>query len=105
MRGQVSLEFLLMFSISLVLFSILGSVLLLEQEKLQQTSVDFQKISAVKRASFTVSLWLNNGQIYPLDFSSENIFFRMENDHFLVFHNGEIIETDGVFDYDDAEPL
>ncbi len=94
-----------MFSISLILFSTLASVLLSEQEKLQQTRADLQKITAVKRASFAASLWLNNGRIYPLDFSSENIFFRMENDLFLVFYNGEVIEIEGVFDYDEAEPL
>ncbi len=105
MRGQISFEFLLIFSISLVLFSTLASVLLSEQENLEQASLDFHKINSVKKASFAVSIWLNNGRIYPLDFSSENIFFRMENDHFLVFYNDEVIEVEGVFDYDNSEPL
>ncbi|MBU0526901.1 MAG: hypothetical protein ABH983_06040 [Candidatus Micrarchaeota archaeon] len=105
MRGQISLEFLLMFSISLVLFSTLASVLIVEQEKLQDAHADLQKITAVKQASFAASLWLNNGRIYPLDFSSENIFFRIENDRFLVVYNMEVIEIEGVFDYEKSEPL
>ena len=59
----------------------------------------------MKKAARTVEVWINDRMAADLDFYEENISFRIENGRFLVRHMGEIIEVEGVFEYDKTEPV
>jgi len=105
LKAQVTAEFLFVFTATIILISVLASALIAQHEKAKETVVDFQRISNVKKAARTVEVWLNDRMITDLDFQEENISFRIEDDRFLVRHKGEIIEIEGVFEYDGTEPV
>ncbi len=105
MRAQVTVEFLMIFTATLLMVSLLSSALIAQHERVKETAEDLQRINAVKKAARTVEAWLNSGMVTDLDFYDEDIRFRVEGDRFLVMHDGKVIEVEGVFSHEDTEPL
>ena len=105
MRAQVTAEFLVIFTATLLMISILSSALIAQHEGIEGTAEDLRRIEAVKKAARTVELWLNDGMVTGLDFYDEGISFRVEGDRFLVMHEGDVIEVEGIFSYEREEPI
>ena len=100
-----SIEFLLLFVVTVSFVSLMANSLLDEKANIEQTKAGIDEILKTRQAARTVEIWLNAGRISNLHFRDENISFRIEDDSFLVRYEGKIIEVEGVFEDEKREPM
>jgi hypothetical protein len=101
---SLSVEFLLSFAATLALVFILVSALEAQHSSILASMENQVQIAKAKKAARTVESWLNNGRMTELDFTNENLSFRIE-ERFIVDYNSRVIEVEGVFRDDPAEPV
>lgn len=104
-RGQVAIEFLVVFALSLAVVSLLVGAVLLHSAKIRMKTDDLQRISQTEAAVRAIEVWLNSGIAMKFDFSEENVSYRVEQGRFRVEHEGKIIEIGGVFIENYTEPI
>lgn len=100
----LTIEFLVCFLAATALAFILTSALIAEHEDVMRSMEARHDISKAKNAARTIESWLNNGRITTLDFTEENITFRIE-ERLIISHEEELIEVEGVFVNEKSEPV
>ena len=105
LAGQVSVEFLLMFTAALALISMLASAILSQNDSAKTKLDDFAMINLAEGSARAVEAVERSGSDMRLDMHDERVRYRIENGRFYVEHEGKLIEVGGVFSEDDAEPV
>jgi len=105
MRGQASVEFLLMFTATLALISMLASAILSQNDSAKAKLDDFALINMAEGSARAIEAIERSGSDMRLDLNDERVRYRIENGRFYVEHEGKLIEVGGVFSEDDAEPV
>lgn len=105
MKAQVTVEFLLVFTATLAVMSMLAAAVLAQHEKAKGKTDDLECINSAESAARAVEAWLNTGIVMEFSFYDENVSYRIEGNSFHVTHESNVIETEGVFREDKHEPL
>lgn len=104
-KAQATVEFLIVFAITVAVVSMLASALLAQHEVARSKINDMERINRAEAAAQAIEAWLNAGVPMAFDFSEENVTYRVEQGRFHVMHEGSVIEIDGVFANVDTEPV
>jgi hypothetical protein len=105
MKAQATVEFLLVFTATLAVMSMLAAAVLVQHEKAIGKTDDLERINSAESAARAVEAWINTGIAMEFSFHEENVSYRIEGNSFHVTHEGNVIETNGVFREDGHEPL
>lgn len=103
MKAQISLEFMFVFCLELIVLSTIGASLLAQHEQAQGKADDMGEVLKAESAARAVEAWLGTGM--DMRFGFDDVSYRVENGTFRMWHGGDIIEIEGVFDGDTTEPL
>ncbi|NYZ74414.1 class III signal peptide-containing protein [Candidatus Micrarchaeota archaeon] len=104
-RGQISVEFLLLFGATLAVVMVLAGALIAHEKAARDKIDDVERINAAESAARAVEAMLNSGSDMRFDFRDENIFYSVEQGKFHIVHEGKAIEVGGVFADDDSKPI
>jgi hypothetical protein len=105
MRGQVTVEFLLLFGVSLAVVSALAIALIAHEGSARNKIDGMERINAAESATRAVEAMLNSGSDMRFDFRDEDIYYSVEQGKFHVIYEGKAIEVGGVFADDDSKPV
>jgi hypothetical protein len=104
-RGQVTVEFLLIFGASLALISILAASLSAEEKAARDRGADIEMIMKAESAARAIEAMMHASADMKFDFREEGIYHSVEGGIFHASYQGKVIEIRGVFIYDKAEPV
>jgi archaellin len=104
-KGQVTIEFLLVFAASLAVISLLAGLLILQGREIAGKAEETVKISRAESAARAAEVAYRSGGELSVDFRDEDVSHSVENGRFHVEHDGRLIEIGGVFYDDAAEPV
>ena len=105
MKGQASIEYLIIFGASLALVSILAISLGEEEAMLRGKSDDMQMGLRCEAAARAIESSLSSGAQMRFDFVKEGVRYSIEGGRFHAAYKGKTIEIGGLFIYDQAEPV
>jgi hypothetical protein len=105
MKGQATIEFMLIFALSLAAVSLLASSLVSMDSTLKGKAGDIEQISRAEAAARAIEAMHNAGGRMDFDFREEGISYSIEGGRFHSSHEGKVIEIGGVFENDGAEPV
>ncbi|MBI5046922.1 hypothetical protein HZC07_04300 [Candidatus Micrarchaeota archaeon] len=105
MRGQASIEFLVIFLVTLALVSFLITFLSSQKTSAQNILDSIKNIKKSEGAARAIEALYSNSIPMNFDFLEENISYRVEGNEFLVWYSGQVIEVGGVFIENKFEPV
>lgn len=105
MKGQATLEFLLVSGATLVLLSLLAASLAAEESLLRDRAEELGAVTKAEAAARAVECMLNGGGGMEFDFRREGVYHSVENGHFHASCDDRMIEIGGVFRDDRSEPV
>ncbi|MEW6035027.1 MAG: hypothetical protein AB1529_00300 [Candidatus Micrarchaeota archaeon] len=105
MRGQATIEFMLVFALSLAAVSLIAASLRSMDEGLRGKADDLEQISRAEAAARALEAMHNAGGRMTFDFREEGVSYSVERGRFHSSHEGKVIEIGGVFENDDSEPV
>ncbi len=105
LRGQVSLEFLLIFTATLAVVSMMAAAIIAQSEAAEGKIGEAEAINKAGCAAAAVEAVLDAGGGMEFDFRDEGISYSVEKGKFHVRYRGKMIEVKGVFADDGAEPV
>ncbi len=103
-RGQLTLEFLILFVAALALLSILAGSLASLGAKAGANGNDHQGVMGARSLAQAVQSSCSAGMNMSSDFSRFGIPYSVEGGHFHAGRGSRVIELEGLFDYDGTEP-
>ncbi len=107
-RGQATIEFMMIFLVTLITVMAIAASLVKAGEKAKETESVFSRIIAVEEATRAIEVTINSG--IEMDLKTPGVSSSIENGRLHVGYRGRIIEAEGIFDgYSvggrDAEPV
>jgi len=103
MKAQLSIEFLLLFLLSLVFVNILSYALLSERSEAMLLEDDARAIARAGDGARALEAWSNSGMEMDFDLQDEGLSFRVQGDELMVSHEGRVIEVGGIYSGSDIE--
>ncbi len=103
MKAQISVEFMLMFTLLIAFIYLSVSLLLHQHAAVMEKLDDVDRINKAGAAARALECWLNSGMQMEFDFRDSGISYRIEKDRLMVSHEGNIIEIGGVYSGTDLE--
>jgi hypothetical protein len=103
--GQLTLEFLLAFILSLALSGMLSASLSLQVAGVRGKAGAFGEISRSESVARALEAVFAGGMEAHADFREEGVRYRIEGGRFHEERGGRVIEIKGVFDDDGSEPV
>jgi len=104
MKGQATLEFLLIFGSTLALLSLLTASLMAEESLLRDRAEQLGAVSRAESAARALECMLNSGGGMEFDFRREGVYYSVEDGHLHARYDVKMIEVGGIFREDKAEP-
>lgn len=104
MKGQATIEYLMIFSTTLALLSLLATALATEEASLRDKAEDLEMAVKADSAARALESALNSGGI-QFDFRDEGVYYSVEHGRFHAHHEGKLIEVGGVFRDSKDEPV
>ncbi len=105
MKGQVAVEFLLLFCATIAVVMVLAGALIAHETAASGKIDDLERINAAGSAARAVEAMLNSGSDMRFDFRDEGISYSVEQGKLHVIHEGKAIEVGGVFADDNSKPI
>ncbi|MFH0737152.1 MAG: hypothetical protein V1827_00545 [Candidatus Micrarchaeota archaeon] len=105
MKGQATIEFLLIFALSLGAISLLVAPLMAADGAMKGRAEDLEMIGKAEAAARAVEAMHYAGGVMGFDFRKEGIQHSVENGRFHASGRGKTMEVEGVFYVDRTEPI
>ena len=100
MKGQLTIEFLLSFGLTLILLSILITALIDQTKVAREKIAETDLISKISDEKMAAEIAFETNSKFQSSF-----IYRIENGRFIVFYNEKLIDLGGVFLDDKNEPV